>query len=58
MTRFGLKPAEFWQLRPFEIWWLIEAFAPPKYGSLTEAEAEALYAMLPPDTEIEPDAAG
>lgn len=36
-----MRPAEFWNAHPIELWWLVEAKKPkPYYSGLTEEEYE------------------
>lgn len=39
-----MSPAEFWELHPDEIWWILDARRPAKmYGKMTEDEVRKIY---------------
>jgi len=40
-----VTPAEFWRLRPAEVWWLIDAKTPPEVIEQQETKTRLLFKL-------------
>lgn len=47
VTKFGIRPPDFWTMPPSQFWWLVETMDPPSArGRLDEAERRAIGEAL------------
>ncbi|MGL4296693.1 MAG: hypothetical protein ACRCTG_13330 [Aestuariivirga sp.] len=46
VTKFGVRPPDFWTMPPKHFWWLVETLDPPSSRGLDEADRRAIGEAL------------